>query len=355
MTVEEGFTKVYGLDPVITQTVPGRVNLIGEHTDYNGGLVLPTAIARSVSVAIGETEDPYFCFTSEKFPDPVRRDAKSIRSGHWSDYPLAAFAWLKERGYWQNGAEVFIDSSLPHGSGLSSSAALIVSILKAVVKLTGPPLSDVEIACAAQEVENQYLGVPCGIMDQMAVSLSSTEQALKLDTETLAFELINLPESYSFVVAHSGIYRRLDEGRYAIRREECEAAAQLLDVRLLCHLNVDTAMSQIDALADPFRKRARHVWTEHCRVERAAIALSNGDLHVFGLLMSESHASMRDDFEVSLPVIDQMVSEAERQGALGARLTGGGFGGCFVTLVKKSEIIAWQQRMSSAFPEIQFV
>ncbi|MCI5047014.1 MAG: galactokinase [Aquisalinus sp.] len=355
MTIEEEFAKVYGLEPITSKTVPGRVNLIGEHTDYNGGLVLPTTVAKSVSVAIGEAMDEQFCFTSAKFPDPVRRDVAAVRNGHWSDYPLAAFAWLKEHGYWRRGAEVYIDSDLPHGSGLSSSAALIVSILKAVVALTGPSLSDVEIARAAQDVENRYLGVPCGIMDQMAVALASSDQALMLDTETLAFELIDLPLDYAFVVAHSGIYRRLDEGRYAIRREECEAAASALDVSLLCHLDTDSAMKRIDTLEEPFCKRARHVWTEHCRVAQAAIALKSGDLNAFGQLMTESHASMRDDFEISLPVIDEMVEAAVQMGAAGSRLTGGGFGGCFVSLVKSGHIDAWQKEMSTAFPEITFV
>ncbi|WP_306249773.1 galactokinase [Parvularcula sp. IMCC14364] len=355
MSIQESYERIYGASPVAIQQVPGRVNLIGEHTDYNGGLVLPTAINKSVSVAIGEAADDYYYFTSAIFPDPVRRDLSKIRTGHWSDYPLAAFAWLKAQGGWQKGAEVYIDSDLPHGSGLSSSAALIVAILKAVTELTGPYMTDTEVAKAAQRVENEYLAVPCGIMDQMAVAVARPGQALLLNTETLAFELIELPHAHSFVVAHSGVYRRLDEGRYALRRRECDAAAAALGVKLLCHLTEESAKGLIPKLEQPMRQRARHVWTEHCRVQQAASALRAHELEELGQLMTESHHSMRDDFEISLPVIDEMVDCSRRFGALGARLTGGGFGGCFVSLVETAKVDDWQQRMLQAFPEITFV
>jgi galactokinase len=227
-------------------------------------------------------------------------------------------------------------------------------VLKAAAVAGGATPQPVDIARWAKAVENDFIGVPCGIMDQMAVAIAGERDALFLDTATLRYETIPAPEGWRFAVVHSGITRALNEGRYGERRRECDAAAAALGASFLCQID-DETLARADALAEPLRRRARHAALEHRRTLRAAAAMRAGDAKLFGALMVESHASLRDDFEVSLPAIDRMVVASLAAGAIGARLTGGGFGGCIVSLVDASEERAWAARLSAAEPGVSFV
>jgi len=336
----------------------GRVNLIGEHLDYNGGLVLPAPIARFIDVAIGPSNSEVDEIHSNLFQDSVRRPLKFKVQGDWSDYVAATLALSRKLGFLSGTVNVSIDSDIPHGAGVSSSAALIVASLRAVLELNesdqeqAPDLT--MIARWAQSVENDYIGVPCGIMDQIAVSVSDLGQAIALDTETLEHSIVDLPKDYHFVVVFSGVTRQLDESRYAIRRQECEAAAAQLNVPLLCKMS-ESQNQEIDNLPDVLARRARHVVSEHHRVVEAIDMLSHKNITRFGELMDLSHESMRDDFEITVPEIDKLVQNSRDFGAIGARMTGGGFGGCIVACVANLELDEWSQQLLAAHPAARII
>ncbi|MEP2178799.1 MAG: hypothetical protein ABJI04_02600, partial [Marinomonas sp.] len=210
-----------------------------------------------------------------------------------------------------------------------------------------------EIALAARRVENEYLGVPCGIMDQMAVAAASIGTAMALDTKTLKYRLLHLPKDHELTVLHSGITRQLSEGRYAVRAGECDTAKAYFESDDLCLLGPDAIRDS--ELAEPARSRALHCATEHARVLAAADALEAGDMQSLGALMNDSHASMRDLFDISLPAIDALVADAAALGAVGARLTGGGFGGCIVALVKSTAREAWLKQLLAKHPKARFI
>ena len=335
----------------------GRVNLIGEHLDYNGGLVLPAPIARFIEVAIGPKDSDVDEIHSNIFEDSVCRPLEFKVQGDWSDYVAATLALSRKLGFLSGAVNVSINSDIPQGAGVSSSAALIVAGLRAVLELNDnaqdqsyeltPDLT--MIARWAQSVENDYIGVPCGIMDQIAVSVSELGQAIALDTESLEYSIVDLPKDYHFAVVFSGVTRQLDEGRYAIRRQECEAAAAQLNVPLLCKMS-ESQSQEINTLPDVLARRARHVVSEHDRVLEAVDKLSRKNIVRFGELMDLSHESMRDDFEITVPEIDKLVQNSRDFGALGARMTGGGFGGCIVACVANLELDDWSQQVLAAHP-----
>ena len=325
------FEDAFGVPPAVTLFSPGRVNLIGEHTDYNGGMVLPTALALGVAVELSPRPDDRVRVASDRFGGVAEARLGEPATGAWHDYVVGALTLARGEGLATGGADVALVSTLPDGAGLSSSAAVAVGVLRAAAEAAGMAADPVHVAMLAQRVENEHVGVPCGVMDQMAVALAAPGEALALDTLTLAHEAIALPAGHRFVVLHSGIRRRLDEGRYAERRAECEAAARALGADHLCLLT-GAQLGEAERLPEPLSRRARHCATEHRRTVAAADALRAGAVARFGALMSASHASMRDDFEVSLPPIDALVAACLAGGALGARLTGGGFGGCVVAL-----------------------
>ncbi len=337
-----------------TATVPGRVNLIGEHTDYNGGMVLPAALSVSLTAALKPRDDRMVIVAAEGFSGSAERKLDDTAADHWSDPAVGALREAAKLGLLEGGAELAIRSTIPAGSGLSSSAALIVAILKAARTAAGSDIGDIDIALAARRVENQYLGVPCGIMDQVAVAVPQPGQAIALDTATLEYELVALPASHAMVVIHSGHSRKLSDGRYKERKEECDAARAAFgrdDICLLDPADIEAA-SGID---ETVRKRARHCATEHRRVLGARDALAKGDLAVLGTLMNASHVSMRDDFEVSIPPIDALVADAVQLGAEGARLTGGGFGGCIVACVAKEKRDEWLAALLRRHPLARYI
>ncbi|MBI1393726.1 MAG: galactokinase [Alphaproteobacteria bacterium] len=351
MTAHDLFLLSFGEAPQAVQTTPGRVNLVGEHTDYNGGMVLPMAINPHVDIAISIGPPGRASIASAQFETASERRLDERANGDWSDYVLGALRTYAETFGWR----VAIDSQIPHGSGLSSSAAITVGVIKAAGKLVGDKLHDDarKIARAAQSVENDFIGVPCGIMDQMAVAVLNAGECMMLDTQTLDFDAVSIPPAWRFVVHHSGVYRRLNEGRYADRQAECESAALKLGGKPLC--SYDLVSLEAASLSDLERRRARHVISENLRVPAARSAILSEDAPLFGRLMDDSHASMRDDFSITTSTIDKIVSVARSSGAFGSRMTGGGFGGCVVSLVLACELDAWRKRFERAAPMVRFV
>ena len=360
MSAQKQFIDTFSQAPQAVGRAWGRVNLIGEHLDYNGGLVLPAPIERSMHVAIalsepeGNLNTDQFC--SNCFDGLAVRSPEFELQGNWSDYAAASLALARELGLLSQTVKLAIYSDIPHGAGVSSSAALIVATLRAVIALKDGKanVDATTIAQWAQRVENQYIGVPCGIMDQIAVSVTELGQAIALDTNTLQHSIIALPTEVHFSVVFSGLTRQLDEGRYAVRRQECEQAAAQLGVSYLCKMNAAQSQS-IEQLATPLKQRARHVYSEQQRVLAAVEALSQNNIAEFGELMNQSHESMRDDFEITVPEIDRLVESCRQYGAVGARMTGGGFGGCIVACVPKADFVPWSQQVLAVHPAASIV
>ncbi|MEM7664912.1 MAG: galactokinase [Pseudomonadota bacterium] len=338
---------------VFTASAPGRVNLIGEHTDYNGGMVLPAALSVGLHVSLSLRSESTVAVTSNGYDAPAIRDLADDAVGDWADPCVGAIHEANVLGLLNGGATLDVRSTIPEGSGLSSSAALIVAVLKAAREANGGGPDDVELAVAARRVENDYMGVPCGIMDQMAVALATPGTAMALDTKALAYELVALPAGYELAVVHSGLTRKLTDGRYAARKVECDAAKRHFATEDLCLL--DEATVEAANLDDIPKRRTLHCVTEHARVKYAIAAMGAGDMNSFGALMNESHISMRDLFEMSLPQIDALVESAVELGALGARLTGGGFGGCIVACLKEGQRETWLKDLLERHPNARFI
>jgi galactokinase len=308
---------------------PGRVNLIGDHTDYNDGFVLPIAVDLECRIASRPGGDAVRVRSREREGEVVLgADGSGEPGPGWGRYAAGVLQALAERGRPRIGFDASVCSSIPIGAGLSSSAALEVAIALAASSAAGFELPPVELALACQEAEHLATGVPCGIMDQLAAIAGRDGAALLIDCRNLSVEPVPLPPSLAVLVVHSGLSRALAESAYAERRAACEAAAAGLGVRALRDANADQVAD------DP---RARHVVSENERVLAAAVALRDGDVHALGRLLSESHASLRDDFDVSTPELDALVEALTAAGALGARLTGAGFGGCVVALALAEE------------------
>ena len=317
---------------------PGRVNLIGEHTDYNEGFVLPFALGQGVRAAAARRDDGRLELCSRQAPDaPATVALDSAAPGSvtgWAAYP-AGVAWALRRGRaGRGGASIAIDADLERGSGLSSSAALECATALALTDLNGLSVPRPELAALARCAENEFVGVPTGIMDQSASLLCEAGHALLLDCRSGASSAVPLDLAAAgliLLVVDTRVPHALSDGRYAARRRACEEAARALGVRSLRDVTDDPGA--VDRLADPvLRRRARHVITENARVLEAVALLRAGQPAGCGPLLSASHASLRDDFEVSWPQADAGVEAAAAGGALGARMTGGGFGGAFIAL-----------------------
>ena len=317
---------------------PGRVNLIGEHTDHNDGYVLPTVIPQVTSVAMARNDDLEVRAFSHAVPFDTQRATFSIgtetRREHWIDYVQGATAVARAAGLPISGFDAIISSDVPLGSGLSSSAALSVALLRALRALHQWSIADEPLAVLARRVETDFIGVPVGPMDPFACMLGSQGQALFLDTRTLAWERIALPRGLEIAVVNSGIRHSHATGSYRMRQQECVEAAASLGLAALRDATSEHTAA-IDALPGVLARRARHVVSENARVLQAVQALRQRDLVGLGRLIDASHASLRDDFEVSTAEIDAMVDIARAEsGVLGARMTGGGFGGSIVILTR---------------------
>jgi galactokinase len=339
----------------VTASAPGRVNLIGEHTDYNGGFVLPTAIPQQTHVELRPRPDRQVLAHSDSAGPDGSYVLGDERTQHqWFDY-VQGITWaLRQAGYAFGGFALGIRSDVPLGGGLSSSASLEVALLRAIRAAFDLDLDDLRLARLGQVAENDFVGARCGIMDQMSASLADAHAALFVDTRSLDYRRVPLPAAADLVVIHSGVAHRIAEGHgvqseYNARRADCEQAAALLGVPQLRDLgSVD--LPRLGALPERLAKRARHVITEDERVLEAVTALESSDLSRLGELFYASHASMRDDFEVSTPEVDLLVDVARADADVhGARLTGGGFGGAVVILARGGSGKSVGQRVAATY------
>ena len=324
-----GFESVFGRAPEAIAQAPGRVNLLGEHTDYNDGFVLPIAITQRTRVAMARSGKSSIALHAKELGNTVEYPMRERPQEHFASYVHGCLELARERGAPVEGLQIHVESDVPMGVGLSSSAALEVATLRCLRKLYGLDIDDVQVAQLAQRAEIEFAGVNCGIMDQMASSLADTQRALLLDTRSLQRRFVDLPTGTAVLVIDSGVARSLATSGYNQRRAECEEAARLLGVRSLREVGDARAL---DELPDVLRRRARHVVTENARV---MAAVDCRDAQAFGALMNASHASLRDDYEVSTPELDRLVALLQAQpGVFGARLTGAGFGGACVALCR---------------------
>jgi galactokinase len=348
------FQFLFGRSPVVSAEAPGRVNLIGEHTDYNGGYVLPTAIPQRtrVELAPGSGQSVRVWSTAKKSAGIVTYSLGAEAPGHdWLDYVQGVTRLFVRQGFHLSGFDARVESEVPLGSGLSSSASLTVSLMRALRSAFALVLDDRQIAHLGQRVENEFVGARVGIMDPMAASLADEGTALFLDARSLDYERVPLPAQADVVVLHSGVTHKLTGGDYNTRRRECEEACGLLGVNQLRELST-ADLPRIDMLPEPLNRRARHVITENERVLAAVVAMRAGDLARLGELFYASHVSMRDDYQVSVPEIDLIVELARSDSAVhGARLTGGGFGGSVVMLTQAGMGSIVAERAARAYAE----
>ena len=340
-------------------SAPGRVNLIGEHTDYTGGFVLPMAIDFQTRASAHTADDPNLLeVTSVNFAESAKyRFSEFPEHGrrHWSDYPVGVIAMLRRRGIPVSGLRLEIEGDVPLGAGLSSSASVEVATALAVLSLTGISLSPTEIPTLCQAAENEFAGGACGIMDQFAVANARAGHALLLDCRSLNFELLKLPEDASIVVCNSMVKHTVAHGIYGDRRGEVEhgqaaLASHLPHVSSLRDATVADLESVREFMTAESYARCHHIITENGRVMLAKRALLAGDLQEFGRLMYQAHASFRDDFAASCEEVDALVELArDIQGCFGARITGGGFGGCTVNLVVREHAEAFREKLVAAY------
>jgi galactokinase len=337
---------------------PGRVNLIGEHTDYNDGFVMPAALDLYTYVAVSPRSDRRLRVYSENLGEKCDLDLDSIRpgkSGHWSDYVRGVAGVLESSGYRLRGADLAITSEVPLGSGLSSSAALEVSTAWALLSNSQINVDRNTIPQICQQAEHLYPETQCGIMDQFISCHGRAGHALLLDCRALDFQLLPVPRQVRLMVCNTMVKHEHASGGYNTRRRECEEGLQALKqvlpaIRALRDVTINELEQHRERLTPVVYKRVRHVVTENDRVQEAATALSEGDLAHFGRLMADSHRSLRDDYEVSTPELDLMVELANGQeGVYGARMTGGGFGGCTINLVDSANAEQVQQRLEQNY------
>lgn len=331
------------MSDVFLGEAPGRVNLIGEHTDYNGGYVLPAAIPQRTHVELRRRADDRVTAHSTNTGGPAKTEDYTLggecRGRGWLDYVQGITHVLRDAGHHVEGFDLVIRSDVPLGSGLSSSAALEIALLRALRSAFALSFDDVQMAVLGRRAENEFVGAPVGIMDQMACALADEHTALFLDTRTLQYNRVRLPDTIELVVINSGVAHNHAAGDYRTRRAECEEAARSLGVPELRDCGMDD-LARVARLPEPLNRRARHVITENARVLAAVDALNARDVRRLGSLFNESHVSMRDDFEVSVPEIDTLVRIAQEHDVVyGARLTGGGFGGSILAAARAGEAI----------------
>jgi galactokinase len=340
------------------------VNLLGEHTDYSGGFCMPAALSFNTLVAISPRADTLLRLHSLDFDEPAEIDVTTLKlppppeiAGHWSAY-CAGVAWsLTQKGVKLGGADITLTGNVPLGSGLSSSASLEVSTATALLALAGVSMPKPELALACQRAENDYVGAPCGIMDQFISAAGVRGNALAIDTRALTAELAPIPDSLRLVVCNSMVRHSIGGGEYGTRRREVEEAARVLgQTNPAIHQLRDATLEELVAARGQMSPeaflRARHVITDSQRVLDGVVALRAGDAQGFGRLMTEAHASFRDDFAASCDKCDLLVELAMKiPGCLGSRLTGGGFGGCTVSLVDAAAAESFAQTLQQRYRE----
>jgi galactokinase len=337
---------------------PGRVNLIGEHTDYNEGYVLPAAIGFSCWVGIAARDDRKLILYSENYGEAHEADLDELgtrRSGHWADYPLGVAWALREAGYRLRGANIYIAGDVPLGAGLSSSAAIEVSTGYALLSVANHAIDRTKLALLCQRAENEYVGMRCGIMDQFVSCQGRAGHALMLDCRSLDYRALKLPPRVRLVICNTMVKHKLQAGEYNVRRAECEDAVRKLSaalptIRSLRDVNLEQLVEHRSLLSDALYRRCRHVISENQRVRDVADLFERGKREGLRELMAASHESMRDDYEISCRELDAMVEIAGRQqGVYGARMTGGGFGGCTINFVDVEHATEFQRRVSAEY------
>ncbi len=337
---------------------PGRVNLIGEHTDYNDGFVMPAALDFSTWVKVSPLEQRRLTIFSENFNDEVEVDLDDPNlsaRGDWSDYPVGVAVELERAGHRLRGARLQIRGEVPIGSGLSSSAAIEVATACALAANSEWEIDPRELAVLCQRAENEFVGARVGIMDQFISLFGQAQKALLLDCRSLEFRLLPLPDNVRLIICNTMVKHALASSAYNERRAQCEAGVKHLakfvpNVVALRDVTIEQLEAHVGGLEDVVYRRCRHVITENARVLSAGDALEQGNLERFGKLMAESHRSLRDDYEVSSDELDLMVEIAEKvEGVYGARMTGGGFGGCTVNLVADTHVEQFKDRVSQEY------
>ena len=355
--VAEFFRKQFGGSAPVFRA-PGRINIIGEHTDYNDGFVLPMAIHASTWVAVGRREDRLLQAYSEEFDEPVRLSLENLSgppTKHWGDFVRGVAAVLQRNGLELPGVDLAVRSDVPIGAGLSSSASLEVSLALALASIAGPAVPPMDLAKLCQQAEHEYVGTRCGIMDQFVAVFGVAGHALLLDCRSLQKELIPLPLELRFVAVNTMVQHELSSGEYNLRRADCADGVKSLQL-VLPHISAlrDVRREDLErhkaVLPEKICRRCRHVITENDRVLAAANALRSNKLAELGKLMFESHASLRDDYEVSCRELDLLVELASSvPGVYGARMMGGGFGGCTINLVRPDAVDAFRYEVSHMY------
>ena len=339
---------------------PGRVNLIGEHTDYNGGLVFPAAFSMGTYLTVTERFDHFSCsFSSDNEPKSfILRGGQLSEPQHaWVDYPLGVLKEFSDRGWSVEGYDFHYRGDLPIGAALSSSASIEMVTAVALNALNNSPFSMLELVQIAQHAENNFVGMNCGIMDQFASGFGKKDCAIALDCNTLEYKHVPLEmHGLKFVIANTNKKRGLVDSAYNQRRSECQQALEIIrahrPIDCLCQLNMDQFDKVSPYLTDDVLKRARHAVRENENVREAITALKAGDMVRFGQLMNASHATLRDDYEVTCPELDFLAERAQQfPGVLGSRMTGAGFGGCTVTLISDDQVNAFIESLGRAYEE----
>ncbi len=351
------FRNLYGGEPKIYRA-PGRVNLIGEHTDYNDGFVMPAAVDFSTWAAVSLRNDRFVSVFSENFGEQFKfslDDPAPQARRHWSDYVRGVAVTLEQSGYRLGGAELLLRGDVPIGSGLSSSASVEVATGLALLGNSGVSVEREELARLCQRAENEFVGMRCGIMDQFVSCLAQGGKALLLDCRSLAHDLLSLPNEVRLVICNTMVKHELATGEYNRRRAECEAGvSHLVSALPRVHALRDVTEAELeshkDGMSEVVYRRCRHVVTENNRVLEAKKALEADNLPEFGRLMNESHRSLRDDYEVSCQELDIMVGLAQEMPSVyGARMTGAGFGGCTIALVFARGAEEFKRRIARAY------
>ena len=358
--LKKSFKEAYGHEADAVYFSPGRVNLIGEHTYYNGGFVFPCALSFGTYLLIRKNGEKFVQFRSLNQPEVVKVTFDKLTErleNSWVNYPLGVFAQYVKRGVtFEEGFDIMIWGDVPNGAGLSSSAALEVVTAFALNDQLGTGLSRTELAKIGQKAEHEFALVNCGIMDQFASANGKKDHAIFLNCDTLDFELVPVKlEGVKVVISNTHSPHKLDSGAYNQRVAECKLAVEQLNkvrpIKYLAELTEAEFEKVQDAITDPVaHKRARHVVGEVQRTTDAVKALKAGDITLFGQLMNASHVSLRDDYEVTGPELDTMAEEAWKiDGVIGSRMTGGGFGGCTVSLVKDEAIEEFKEKVGAAY------
>ncbi|MGD8174464.1 MULTISPECIES: galactokinase [Marinimicrobium] len=356
--VTEQFQTLFKRNPDFSYFAPGRVNLIGEHTDYNDGFVFPCAIEYGTYMAVGKRSDSVVRVVAGNFSQDCSEwsltdDIVRSEDSPWSNYLRGVCVALQEKGHTLSGLDVYVEGNVPRGAGLSSSASLSVAFAGACSEANGLQLDVTTQALVAQQAENDFAGCSCGIMDQLASAGGQEGRALLIDCQSLTFDRFPIPEALTLMIIDSRVERQLVGSEYNDRRADCERAAEHLQVKSLRGADMTLLNQHKGQLDDLAYRRARHVISENERTVAAAQALASADYQTLNAMMKASHVSMRDDFEITIPEIDFIVSTVEQhlEEDGGVRMTGGGFGGCVVALVPNNKAHVIKEQVTQAYAQ----